>query len=1278
MSIRREAIVTTDRTDTPALRRMLAGTTALTTAAVCGWLLVADPAWALPTHGTVVEGQAEIIYGTDSVTIQQGSDRVIIEWQTFDVAANESVNFIQPHELAAALNRVLSGEASQILGSLSANGQVFISNPAGVVFGPDANVDVQSIVATSLDIMNDRFMAGGRLEFDIAGDPTAVVENRGTINANGLVALVGPAARNSGAIVADVAVLGGGQGFALDYYGDGLVNFAITDPTTQLPVDAEGNPVGALVENTGTIIADGGQVILTADAAAGVVDNVINLSGVIQARTVGTGEGQVVLLGGDEGTVQVAGTIDVTGDGASEAGGTVHVLGGRLVLDLGAEIDASGPAGGGTVLIGGAERGGPLAAGGHIAYAELDPDEGGGTQISIDTTMPFETESYIPTADISYVGADVTLAADATDQGDGGTVVVWGDQEAAFHGHIRARGGANGGNGGFAEVSSIDRLSFAGTADTGGGTLLLDPRNIEIGLAATLGFASFINISAITAALATNNVVITTSGGGADAGNIHLTSDLNYDSANSLSFLAHGNIVFAASLQNSNAAGGDVNLVAGWDGFSGLTGVVSNGLQTDLTFNAAVFDNAPLASTTLFGQGGGSVTIGDGNQTAGIAVGSRSGNTNVYANALNVRGSSAVGTLFGYAQLGFQVSDQGAATNVTGPIGVRVLNGITVQGGDSFYARAQIGHVGTDFDRSFAQDDDIAPIVEATVDAAISVETRTTQNIEFRGGNGFSAHAMLGHGGQFVTGDITGDITVVSALDLIFTGAATGETSFAQLGHGGMFGFGTIGGNIDIVSARNLLFTGGGFFDTYAKLGHGGTSRSGAGASGVITIAASGDLDFRAGTGTFAYAHLGHGGLASGNGIPDGGLVNVGQLMTLSGEIRITSANNISFIARGGFAHAMLGHGSSIGSFGGINASGAISITSTGDLTFRGGTGTSAFAQLGHGGMEVNGNHGGTISILSARNIAFAGGNARSAYALLGHGGTGANGNHSGAIDVTVLNNLILAGLNTTDRYALIGHGDNPGDGDAGNTVSGDVFVRVGGTAALTNAFIGHLIDNDGTYTAGRTFIGVDGLLTTDALSQFNSAPRGNGGELRIYLLALANDGVNPAALLNGVAHGAAQGPNNQGLFPFAAGPYAPGTAVGGGPVVDGNFAYYLLSDALRAPAIEPAAPFDAPELPTDVETLRDEVRGPESQLDRPGGAQFFTNELGEPFQTTVFTDAFGIGGLQPAAGGGTNGPVNLGGLEPAAGPGSEQAQAEDLCVQTYFGDFWNVDTACR
>ncbi len=449
--------------------------TALTAAAVAGAIAAPSIALALPQDGNVVEGQAEIIYGSNSVEIVQGSDRVIIEWSSFDVGVDESVNFVQPSQLASALNRVLSGQSSAILGSLTGNGQITIVNPAGIHFGATANVDVAAITATTIDIINANFMANN-LAFDQFNDDfaNATVTNDGsiTVQDSGLAALVAPGVANNGIIAArtGAVVLASGTAFTVDPYGDGLIQFAVNAPTTEAP---EG--MDALVSNSGEIYADGGTVILTAEAVSGIVDNVVNMDGVIQAQTIEGRNGQIALVGGDgAGAVNVAGTLDASGNDAGEAGGTVHVLGDQVALNVGANVDVSGAAGGGEALIGGAYQGGAQAAGAALQYQQT----ASGLNIISDTA--FETDGYTPTSDITYFDADATANASATVDGDGGNVIVWGDTATGFFGAVSAQGGASGGDGGFVEVSGASYLDFSGTVDTSAvagatGDLLLDP-----------------------------------------------------------------------------------------------------------------------------------------------------------------------------------------------------------------------------------------------------------------------------------------------------------------------------------------------------------------------------------------------------------------------------------------------------------------------------------------------------------------------------------------------------------------------------------------------------------------------------------------------------------------------------------------------------------------------------------------------------------------------------------------------------------------------------------
>src|SRR5262249_25665697 len=156
------------------------------------------------------------------------------------------------------LNRVTGNDPSQIFGRLTSNGQVWLSNPNGILFGRTARIDVAGLVAATANISDNEFMNGtGQFRFDQAGRPNAAIVNGGEIRirAAGLAAFVAPGVRNSGTINAGLGrvALGGGNTFPLDLYGDRLVNLAINDPVTQNAVAADGSAVQAGVTNGGRI-----------------------------------------------------------------------------------------------------------------------------------------------------------------------------------------------------------------------------------------------------------------------------------------------------------------------------------------------------------------------------------------------------------------------------------------------------------------------------------------------------------------------------------------------------------------------------------------------------------------------------------------------------------------------------------------------------------------------------------------------------------------------------------------------------------------------------------------------------------------------------------------------------------------------------------------------------------------------------------------------------------------------------------------------------------------
>src|SRR6266699_5443584 len=308
----------------------------LTTAALLA--LGAAPAAGGPAGGTVVGGTATIQgQGGPAVIVNQSSGSAIINWNTFNIGVNESVRFNQPGASSVVLNRVTGGLGpSEILGTLTANGRVFVINRDGILFGPSAVVNTAGFLATTHDIKNSDFMAG-RYNFNIPGRPDASIVNQGRITAmsGGFAALVAPSVRNSGTITATlgtVALASSGTGFTVDLYGHKLITLAVNDQVASKVIDvATGRPLKSLVSNDGKIRANGGRVELTAAAARAVVDSVINTSGVIKANSIGRHNGMIVLsaatsaskpAGAPAQTIKISGTLSAAGKQKGTQGGT--------------------------------------------------------------------------------------------------------------------------------------------------------------------------------------------------------------------------------------------------------------------------------------------------------------------------------------------------------------------------------------------------------------------------------------------------------------------------------------------------------------------------------------------------------------------------------------------------------------------------------------------------------------------------------------------------------------------------------------------------------------------------------------------------------------------------------------------------------------------------------------------------------------------------------------------------------------------------------------------
>lgn len=608
---------------------------------------------AQPSVSGVVAGEASVTTSGSHTTITAG-DNAIIEYHSFGIGVNETVQFVQPTSNSRVLNRVVGGDPSRFEGTLIANGRVYFVNPAGIYFSEGALVDVGAIYAAAGSISNDDFLSNIDQFTALAGR----VENLGTIEANA-VHLLGRSVANYGNIVAPegtVTMISGTD--ALIGERDGVV-FA--------RVSGEGLTEGG-VEQQGNIDASGGRAIFGVGDTYSIA---LGSSSTTRAASIATQTGA-------DGSVVVEGRV-LASDG--NAGGSIDLLGDKVGL-WGAVVDASGADGGGTVRIGG-----------DLGGAE-------GTQ----------------RANQVYIDADSSVRADATGNGDGGTVILWSDDLTSAYGDLSARGGLLGGNGGFIETSTGGGLRIGVTPDVtapagDAGTWLIDPIDLSIvagNANATadetgVGTGIFettvpsdpatIGVDLIEAALTGGaSVIVRTTNQSSGTGNISLDTDLDYNGVGgaSLTLQAIGGITINGSIADSDllTAGDSLNLTL--DAFYAPSGVetrdaiVVNDLISlgagslsaeGLSFTStAVGAEIAAAQVNLDLSGAAAFT-----NTAGLTFGTVSvGDFTVTAPTISLaNGATATGvvSLTGATSLGGTLSGLGVTVN--GPLTLSAISSVT-------------------------------------------------------------------------------------------------------------------------------------------------------------------------------------------------------------------------------------------------------------------------------------------------------------------------------------------------------------------------------------------------------------------------------------------------------------------------------------------------------------------------------------------------------------------------------------------------------------------------
>ncbi len=394
--------------------RMNTRTLSLAILAASGCL--AQVARANPDGGDVVQGSAEFIFGEDYLRILTG-DLTIIDWLSFNIDAGYTVEFLMPGVDSRVLNRITSGVPTEIMGNLLANGQVFIANPSGVIFGQGSVVNVGALYAAAGNISNADFVSGVHRFTDARG----IVENRGHLQGD-FIALIGGRVANHGRISAPngtVVMAAGEQVLIGEHLGRVFVQIDV--PTT----DAD-------------LLGSSGNAGL--DLAAG---DVFSLA----AWNTGTIESGSVAVHGGGGRTVVSGEI-VARNG--DQGGDISLLGHTVEL-RGAVVDASGMNGGGSVVIGG----NPHADTGSDRSAYVDIDDG--SVVRADAISAGDGGSVV-------IWSDVFTNIDGAVSARGGAV--------AGNGGFIETSGLRG--------LRISRMVDASAVNGRGGHWLIDPTNIII------------------------------------------------------------------------------------------------------------------------------------------------------------------------------------------------------------------------------------------------------------------------------------------------------------------------------------------------------------------------------------------------------------------------------------------------------------------------------------------------------------------------------------------------------------------------------------------------------------------------------------------------------------------------------------------------------------------------------------------------------------------------------------------------------------------------------
>ncbi len=915
-----------------------------------GILFFSEDCMALPQDPSFDAEHIAIAQEGKTMIIDQHVDKAIINWQDYSIATHELVQYRQPNDEAIALNKITGSSPSAIMGSLVANGQIFIINPNGILFGHNSKINTAGLLATTLNISDGDFFEGNYIFSQDQYKQLSFIINMGeiTIADNGYVVIVAPLVSNDGLIIANLGEVhvGSAEQFTVNFDGRNLINFEITTP----PEDSEP-----------------GTIFIPTQHISDIIMQVVNYDGLIEECGI-VEDGDMTTFANTSGTLINNGIIQTDGKEGFDAGTITLDATHAIINTEKGELSANGV--------------GQNSSGGNISIEAIKIVQHGA--LHADATINNGGAINLNASRLGLVAPNSITTANAGTHGNGGSIVLFSPQQALFFADatIEAKGGSVVGDGGFTDTSGKKSLKINTVPDVSatnglGGTWLIDPEDITItdatanitvdvitytptsdDTATTLDKATI-----ITALNAGTSVTInTTSSGTATSGTITVSSSIAKTAGGTatLTLTADEDIVIDAEIISTTGllnvaltATDDIDIN---DSITTRGGsFVATGASLDLATLKTIRTSAAVDSTIASGivdinvTGTGTAALlgtivttgannsaGTGSAGGAVTIDTANGVIGITGDITTTGGNSSGGN-----------GDGGAAGTITVTTGNN--NVITLNGSDFTAVGGTKNGSGTAGAGATINFDD--PVTLATGSVAITTGT-TAGNIVFDqtidGNKNLSLTA--GTGNITFTGAV-GDTTPLStvtiasatnvAADLAFTSksltqtAGAGTTTFT----GAVTTTGTAGVNGGDV---NIAATVGNIVFGSTIKAHGGTA-TGSGKGG-------GDVTLHSTTGTIAVA---------------GTISTIGSAATTistfggsGGDVTLTTdgTDNITVaaITTSGGTGYLAGNG---------GAAGNVSLTSTDAITTLGGNITAAG---GAGGATGTQGSGGAITCASA------------------------------------------------------------------------------------------------------------------------------------------------------------------------------------------------------------------------------------------------------------------------------------------------------------------------